>query len=286
MSDPLATFRRLCRTPADAVRWSCVLEATAPKAGNVFPGMFFDDLDHGDFVIAAEIAAQAFSFTGDAISERLLRAVTRTTEVTKTNPNLGILLLLGPLVGADETAIPRDSTDGWLEAIALFLNSLTPDDGQNYFRAIAQSRAGGLGTVDDMDVQGEQDGPIDLLAAMRSAQDRDAIARQYADGFRDLLGRVVPLVNASVAERGDVLTGIADAHLRLLADQPDTLIARKNGTNVAEEVQSRASQLLRSDPQQVAQFDASLREVGHRLNPGTTADLIAGALYVLLRTPT
>ena len=37
------------------------------------------------------------------------------------------------------------------------------------------------------------------------------------------------------------------------------------------------------DPESVADFDRLLRSNGNRLNPGTTADLIAASLFVLLR---
>ena len=54
---------------------------------------------------------------------------------------------------------------------------------------------------------------------------------------------------------------------------------------MAGEVSLRAGRVLESDdyPREIAVFDFWLRADGHRRNPGTTADLIAAGLFVLLR---
>ena len=92
-------------------------------------------------------------------------------------------------------------------------------------------------------------------------------------------------LEAAIKQYGDVLRGISHAHLRLLSLEPDSLIARKNGMEIAVAVQMRAKKIDFDDPTSMAKFDDSLRSNAHELNPGTTADLIAAALYLLLRTP-
>ena len=103
-------------------------------------------------------------------------------------------------------------------------------------------------------------------------------------GFRELILDITPVLSDSISTTGDVLRGICDAQIRLLAKTPDTLIARKNGMQVAHEVQNRAKSVDPSDVTQVDSLDEYLRSDGHQLNPGTTADLLAAALYLLLRT--
>ena len=93
----------------------------------------------------------------------------------------------------------------------------------------------------------------------------------------------MPIVKDSIASSHDLLTGICQAHLRLLAAEPDSLIARKCGVQFANEVRDRAARTSIDDPEQVERFDRWLRSDGNRRNPGTTADLIAASLYVLLR---
>ncbi len=283
-SDPLRLHQSQIQTRGDAIRWACVFEATAPKAGNVYPGQSFDDLSHADFIIAADIAADHLDRPTDRISENMLRAVRCTREATGTNVNLGIVLLLGPLISA-EGLIASDACErrGWQVATAEAIESLDHIDGANIYASINVAIAGGMGQVDDMDV-GSTHSIIDIRAAMGAAQHRDRIAKQYVTYFQDFFDNVVPVVLQSLCEVGDVLHGIARAHVRLLAESPDTLIARKCGGQVAEEVRQRASLVDVDDPLAMRNFDESLRSADHRLNPGTTADLIAAALYVLIRT--
>ncbi len=286
--DPLDLLRNVVDSPADAIRWACLLEATAPKPGNVFPGCSFEDLEYHDFLLAAEIAAKAFSQSDQSISQRMLWAVEFGVAQTRTNVNLGIVLLLGPLVSADEK-MASESTGrlnpvSWTESIAEVLDRFDSVDGQNIFKAINNASAGGLGDVDSMDVR-DPHAEVDIVQAMKLAADRDLIARQYATGFTDLIERVVPLVDESIRLCGDLLAGVVQAHLRLLAMEPDSLIARKNGLPVALRVQKEAGNVDLDDPVSIAKFDESLRTPGHELNPGATADLLAAALYVLLRTP-
>jgi triphosphoribosyl-dephospho-CoA synthase len=282
MSDPLDPIRRQVRDPADAIRWACVLEATAPKAGNVHPGRSFDDLCYRDFIDAADITADSLSDPAVPIGARMFRAVERTRRSLGTNVNLGIVLLLGPLVAADTSR--HRTREHWGAAIARQLEGLGEDDGGRILDAIRVASPGGLGVVADMDVHQMAGTPIDLLGAMEIAQTRDRVALQYATRFDDLIRRIAPVVAEAVVDRGAILEGIATAHLRLLADAPDTLIARKAGQAVAEEVQRRARRVDPNDDDAVAAFDQYLRRDGNRLNPGTTADLIAAALYLLLRT--
>jgi triphosphoribosyl-dephospho-CoA synthase len=83
---------------------------------------------------------------------------------------------------------------------------------------------------------------------------------------------------------------IVHAHIRQLAAEADSLIARKCGQRVAEQSQAMAGGVLDSGSpgdesyhSALADFDFWLRSDGHRRNPGTTADLVAAALFVLLR---
>lgn len=288
MLDPLDLLRTSIHSPADAVRWACLLEAIAPKPGNVYPGRSFVDMQYQDFVTAAELVSRIFAERLLPISERMLSAVELSKSQLGINVNLGIVLLMGPLVAADERLSGETAGDSaanrWAPAIASVLSGLDGSDGNRIYKAINTAAAGGLGEVDTLDVSEDHD-EVDIVQAMTLAAHRDSIARQYATGFSDLIGRVTPLVGDSIARCGDLLGGIVDAHVRLLAQAPDSLIRRKNGLDVAVSVQQRAQQVDPEDPGSLAAFDAYLRERTHQLNPGTTADLIAAALYLLLRSP-
>ena len=76
----------------------------------------------------------------------------------------------------------------------------------------------------------------------------------------------------------------------MLAKYADSLIARKCGLEVSEEVSLRAAAVIDSGKpgddaydEAIGSLDFWLRSDGHRLNSGTTADLVAAGLFVLLR---
>lgn len=290
-------FRRVresLNSRPDVVRTACVLEATAPKVGNVHPDACFEDLTFDDFVTAADCTAAAMGELRsiDRFGPSILQAIRSTRRATGTNVNLGILLLLGPLlVGQPDSADSGD--DRWRLGVAEALGQMTPDHGGYVAAAILEANAGGLGTseVDEDDplniailnTDVSVPTPYDLIEAMRRSAHRDRIALQYATGFDDLFENVVPTLRRSVAQTGDLLAGIVLAHVRLIAAAGDSLIARKCGIDESRRIQSLAQQCLDDyGADSLAELDRQLRDPEHRLNPGTTADLIAAALYVCL----
>jgi triphosphoribosyl-dephospho-CoA synthase len=174
------------------------------------------------------------------------------------------------------------------DGIADVLAKISADDARDVYQAIVRAQPGGLGKVPEADVAGNP--PSDLLAAMRLAADRDMVARQYADKFHHVLAVIVPRLKQLLAEGVHLSDAIVRLHLELMAEFPDSLIARRLGASVATESAARAAKVLsfadadREDYQlALADFDFWLRSDGHRRNPGTTADLIAAGLFAALR---
>lgn len=301
MRDPIARIAATLTNRRDAVEAACRIEATAPKPGNVHPGASFDDLTFDHFVVAAGITADMMTRMDRPIGDRVLATIREVRAATGTNVNLGIVLLLAPLFAAEETGLGSVLADcqqadwhrsGWQTATADWLTQLSTNSGGATGRvigaAIAEAVAGGLDGAnrpDDpsLDVDDRPAASFDLMAGMRSAADRDWIARMYATGFAGLFGDVVPLIRRSIDETGDHLSGVVLAHVRLMAAEVDTLIVRKNGWAIAREIQTAAQEALQSDAPEFGSLDRMLRRDGNRLNPGTTADKIAAGLYVILR---
>ena len=75
---------------------------------------------------------------------------------------------------------------------------------------------------------------------MRLAADRDLVARQYANGYADVFDLALPPLRRSLG-RGPARskTAIICAYLAVLADRPDTLIARKRGAARPREASGR-----------------------------------------------
>jgi triphosphoribosyl-dephospho-CoA synthase len=80
---------------------------------------------------------------------------------------------------------------------------------------------------------------------------------------------------------------VLDTFLAQLAREPDSLIVRRHGIDVATTVSRRAAMVLATPAPDreaaIASFDHDLR-VPRRVNPGTTADLIAASIYTALRS--
>lgn len=281
---------------AAAIELACYWEATAPKVGNVHPAAAFVDCSYEDFCRAAVCVAPilaGFDNDGEAsngVGDRVLRSIKATRKVTTANVNLGIILLIAPLAAA------RDRGD-----IARVLSTIDFAQSEQVYQAIGLAAPGGVKRAEvdaKWDVvstpdaesaprQHEQADAIDLIAAMRLARQRDRIALQYADDFLDFFETVVPLMASELAMKRAPGEAILRGQLKMLAQCPDTLIARKCGTEIAEEATRRAAECFDSHgnlcPSAVETFDRWLRSDGNRRNPGTTADLIAAAIYWLIR---
>ena len=275
-------------TPLSAGRIAqvaCLLEVSSRKPGNVHRFADFDDTTYLDFALSAGAIVEALDrATGQELGATILQCVEATRQLVPTNTNLGMILLLAPLA-----AVPTD--EPLRAGVSRVLSETTEADARNVYRAIRLARPGGLGRSDQgQDVVDEP--TVTLLEAMTLAADRDLVARQYATGFLDVFDRVVPTLARELAQPGRTLeAAIILAFLDFLGDHPDSLIARKRGITIAQEVSSRAKAVLDSgwpdalgSNQALATFDAWLRLDGHARNPGATADLVASGLFVALRT--
>lgn len=261
---------------------ACRLEATAAKPGNVRPGASFPDLDHADLVIAGLSIAPAFEAApGSPLGRTILRAAAASRRTTRSNANLGIILATAPLA-----AVPGDGADarGAVGGVPEVLAGLSPADAADVWEAIALARPGGMGSAPAHDLAGPP--PDDLRAAMRAAAAHDRIARLWTEGWEPLLDGPAADLLAALDDGHPLGDAIVRAFLHQLAREPDSLVARRHGADAAGEVSrmaARVAALPRATWRDAAAaFDQALR-LPRRVNPGTTADLCAAALYVVLR---
>ena len=260
---------------------ACLLEAMAPKAGNVNRDFDFEDLRLSDLVISATVIGPHMDAAGHrSVGETGLSAVRSTRAAVNTNSNLGVILLLAPL--AKSAAAPSVR-----EHLANVLEGLTVDDARKVYEAIRLAKPGGMGTVSRGDIR--QIPQETLGALMAQAAERDLIARQYANGFREVLEFVVPGLQEEASRGRSIDEAIVRIQLRIMARFPDSLMVRKCGTDVAQRASRQAAEVLAlSGPQfrdSLAALDEWLRVDGNRRNPGTTADLIAAGLFLVLVAP-
>ncbi|EAQ81643.1 triphosphoribosyl-dephospho-CoA synthase [Blastopirellula marina] len=260
---------------------ACLLEVNAPKPGNVHRGADFSNLGLNDFAASAVAIGPAFDVAAQSrIGRTILAAVRATRCVVDTNTNLGLLLLLAPLA---VTPVRELNPRGVSQRLA----DLNEDDAADVYRAIALAKPGGMGQVDEMDAFGPA--PADLLDAMRAAAKRDLIARQYVNGCEQVFAAVDYLLDASAAHL-PLADRIVHAHVRQMAEHPDSLIQRKCGDEIALKSSLLARRVLDAGApiseeyfHELRNLDFWLRADDHRRNPGTSADIIGGAIFVALR---
>ncbi len=262
---------------------ACLWEATAPKPGNVYRGADFEDLSYVDFLTSAALVGPLLESAAEqGVGLTVLEGVQKTRMAVGSNTNLGILLLLAPLA-----AVPAECR--LAVGIGEVLAKLSLDDTEQVYEAIRLAQPGGLGQVETGDVHAPAAPAISLVEAMRLASDRDTIARQYVSDFERVF-TVADQIEAGIARQWALSDAIVYAYLQLLAEVPDSLIERKCGQAMAREVSTRTAAVLTTGrpgdakfEQAIGELDFWLRVDGHRRNPGTSADLIAAALFVLLR---
>ena len=273
-------------TPAEvaaAGQLACLLEVSAPKPGNVSPGRHFHDTRYEDFLASAVAIGPALAAAGEnPLGTTIRRAVEATLRWTRSNTNLGIVLLLAPLA----RAALREGA-GLRERLRTVLAETTVTDAGEVYAAIRRARPGGLGEAKAEDVAGAP--TVSLRDAMSLAADRDTIAREYVTDFALTFETGVPAVLAARREGLVWSDTVVEAYLALLDETPDTHIARKLGAAEAAAISLQAREVRAAGGTRSPEgrralgvLDAELRDQRNRRNPGTTADLTCAALFVVI----
>jgi triphosphoribosyl-dephospho-CoA synthase len=167
------------------------------------------------------------------------------------------------------------------------LDQLTVEDARLVYQAIRMAAPGGMGEAAEQDIRAQPTLPLQEIMAL--AAERDLIARQYVNGFHEVLHDGVPVLQRAVDAGFPLEMAVVGTHLELLARHPDSLIARKCGLAVAEEASRRAHAVLdagwpgKNGERCFRDFDAWLRADSNRRNPGTIADLVTACIFAALR---
>ncbi len=270
-------------TLGECATLACIWEATAAKPGNVYRGADFDDMTYADFLTSAVVIGPILGQVAkQGVGQTVLQAIQATRTAVATNTNLGMMLLTAPLA-----AVPAGQP--LATGVAKVLSSLTVEDTQAVYQAIRIAQPSGLGEVPVADVRKPEIPQRSLVEAMRLAADHDLIALQYVNDFAQVFQAAEWMENG-LRHGWPLSETIVYAFLQQLADFPDSLVVRKCGLELGEKIRRQAAKILGvgepGDPaylSAVQDFDFWLRADGHRRNPGTSADIIAAGLFVLLR---
>jgi len=261
-------------TIASAFVAACVEELVALKPGNVHVHAAGHRMTVADFARSAEVSAPLLCRSSEPLGRRIRDAAAATRSAVGQNTNLGILLLCGPLAMASEQGASVN------EVIAA--SSL--DDARAVFDAIRIAQPGGLGSVDRYDVH--QPATVTLREAMAEAAARDSVARQWTNGFADVLGTGMTAYEVARARWADPSWAAVAAYLTYLAAFADSHVQRKHGLTVAAAVQQEAGRARDElagcdDPTvllpRLLVWDTALKAGG--INPGTSADLTVATAF-------
>jgi triphosphoribosyl-dephospho-CoA synthase len=214
------------------------------------------------------------------------------------NTLLGSILLLSPMAAAAGLTITQKSpfsTDTFRRNLASIVESTTPRDAVNVYDAIELASPGGLGKTSKFDVTDAQS-KQKILSSRTSLYDIfmisapwDSISAEWVNGFHVTFDIGYPYFKQEIKETRDINTASVNTFLKILSIFPDTLITRKAGKAKARWVSKEAKKVLdkgglstEKGKEQLIGLDRKLHDVGHRLNPGTTADITSAVLALAL----
>ena len=213
------------------------------------------------------------------------------------NVLLGHILILAPLVCAATICLKTNKVK--IEEFELTLRRViddaTVEDTLNLYDAIKICNPGGLGRIEKYDIYGEntyneikQDN-ITLKKIFELSKDYDLISGEYSTGFNIILREGLPYFIETFKTAQDINIAVVNTYLKLLSNNLDTLIIRKSGKKVALEVSKMAFDILiqggistKKGLELTIEFDKYLHKQNGKLNPGTTADLLAGVIFCAL----
>lgn len=280
--NPLQTpFVLSCSELADLYRHACWVDIHALKPGNSGIHSSESVPSAEEFLSSAKVSAQPLTDSNLGLGERILQAVQATHIAVGTNTNLGIILLVAPLMQA---CLVKGSRSGLARSVVCVLKQSTVEDAKIVYQAIRLAEPGGMGHKEKQDIFEEP--TVSLLNTMKIASTWDRIASQYSNGFHDIFKFGVPHFKALLARWGDEFWAATGVYLAFLARFPDSLIVRKFGILKAREISDMISPLekefYRSDSPirykaQLLEIDDHLRR--DRINPGTTADLTVASIF-------
>ncbi len=259
---------------AELYRQACEVELQAFKPGNVSVYSEGHNMTVVDFRRSAEVSALPLCDVNYSLGEKIFYATKATHDAVGCNTNLGIILLCAPLI----QAVQRYPNLKLREALAEVLKNTTVDDATWSFKAIALASPGGLGEVENQDVN--QNATVTLQAAMRLSSSKDRIALQYVSDYKDIFDLGVFSYTCAFNRWGKQNWAAVAVYAELLSQFSDSHIERKFGSRYSARVATMMQELsdklqIVNDPEQVKpllyQMDTELKS--HGLNPGTSADL-------------
>jgi len=267
---------------------ACALEVSSFKPGNVHR---YRDIKYHHF-IASGIAFGDVVYRAAQdrrnIGRYIKMAVIQSRRWSPSNANLGIILLHIPIAMGAGVIDSFDSERLRGEMVEI-VRGTTVEDSLDVYDAINIAMPYLNPPERGPDVKGEEgkkrliEENLTLYEVFRISSQWDNIAREWVEGFK-ISFEGYNLLKHYYEEERDINWAVTRTYIHLLSKYPDTLIARKNNLEVAREVSRVARGIMERGfkKEDIERFDIYLSRDGNRLNPGTTADIVAASLMIFL----
>ena len=288
-----------------------LLEASANKPGNVNRTGCFGNTRYEHFLASAVAAEPYFEWAAGRgvevsqgeilVSDVGLGRIIRDCVVNINgwqrggNTLLGTVILLSPIaVAAGMTPTKEEHVleiPKLRENLKFVVESTTPEDAVDVYKAIKIANPSGLGKAPEFNVNDPNSinlirkEKISLYDTFMIASEYDTICSEWVKNYPITFDAAYPCLIEQIRKTDDLNMAIIHTFLKILAGYPDTLIARKIGIKKTREVSATAKEVLKlggletsKGRKRLREFDHELRKSSNLLNPGTTADIIAATL--------
>jgi triphosphoribosyl-dephospho-CoA synthase len=286
-----------------------LLEASAHKPGNVSVVTDFEETRYEHFLASAVAASSSFESAaqrGIAVSQgkldpsdvgvgRLIKICVADINAWQHGGNtlLGTVILLSPMAIAAGMTTGRETLDlsGFRKNLKVVIESTTPEDAVDVYEAIKIANPSGLGEAPNLDVNDPnaidrlRDEKVSLFEVFKIAEKYDSICSEWVKNYPLTFDLAYPVLIDRLRNSPDPGIAIVQAFLHVLAEVPDTFIARKTSLEKARQISLKAKKIIALGGPETFRgrksldgFDLELKESSNLLNPGTTADIIGAAL--------
>ena len=270
------------------IKFVCDIEMESLKPGNVHKYSPGHDMSVEDFLKSSLIISKCLTNNNLYFGEKIFNCVKEIKLKIKQNTNLGIILLLSPLV---EVILNHGiiSKKELLKKTKKLIRKQNIKNSTPIFKAISLASPGGLGLSKKYDVNKLP--KTNIFKAMKYSEKKDFISRQYSNGYKDIFNIGLPAYEKYLRKWKNINWALTGVYLTFLKSFNDTHIIRKKGIKIAQNVKKEAKKYykytnnvknLDKIKKNLLIFDKKLKSNG--INPGTSADLTVATLFFELVT--
>ncbi len=264
------------------IKFVCDKEMDSLKPGNVHKYSKGHGMSAKDFFKSGLIISKCLTKNNLNLGQKILCSVNEIQNKIKKNTNLGIILMLSPIV----TVVQKEGIITKKKLLIKIKSLIKKQNVKNsipIFKAISLISPGGLGVSKKYDVNKMP--KTKLYKAMEFSKKRDLIAKQYCNGFKDIFDTGIPAYKNFYNKWGSVSWALTGVYLTFLKKFNDSHIIRSKGNKISLSVKKEAKKhyfFVKSNKniskikKKLLFFDKKLKS--KRINPGTMADLTVATL--------